>query len=275
MDIPLADHLSSEASPLAFAMGEQSAQSLAMVREALRSRRLALAWQPIVWGAEPRKIAMYEGLIRVLDPTGRSIPAREFMPFVETIELGREIDCAALALGLEALRSYPALRVAVNMSARSIGFPRWMRVLQHGLAADPTAGERLVLEITETSAMQVPEIVVAFMDEVRGLGVCFALDDFGAGFSSFRYLRDFCFDIIKIDGQFIRGIDRNPDNQALTRALIAVGRHFDMMTVAESVETEAEARWLQAEGVDRMQGHLFGSPTVRPVWAEAAQRRRA
>ncbi|QYK42316.1 MAG: EAL domain-containing protein [Paracoccaceae bacterium] len=271
---PLADMTRDEASPLAAAIAEQDRQTIAMVRDALDEGRLCLAYQPVVMGAEPDRVAFHEGLIRVLDPTGRVIPAREFIGAVEATEIGRQIDCSALDMGLAALAAHPHLRLAVNMSARSIGYPRWMRVLRRGLSADPTVAERLILEITESSAMLVPEIVTAFMDDLQATGVAFALDDFGSGYTSFRYLRDFFFDILKIDGQFTSGIARDADNQALTRALMSVGRHFDMVTVAEAVETPEDAAWLQAEGIGAMQGYLFGAPTVRPAWAEDQARRR-
>lgn len=248
---------------------------MSMVRTALQEGRLRLAYQPVVMGADVSRIAFHEGLVRVLDPSGRAIPARDFMDAIETTELGRQIDCASLEMGLAALARHPCLRLAVNMSARSIGYPRWIRLLRRGLAAHPTVGERLILEITESSAMLVPEIVTAFMDDVQGAGVAFALDDFGSGQTSFRYLRDFCFDILKIDGQFIRGLARDPDNQALTRALMSVGRHFDMVTIAESVETAEDAMWLQSAGIGAMQGFLFGPPTVRPAWMEEPSRRSA
>jgi len=178
-------------------------------------------------------------------------------------------------MGLAALRDQPWLRLAINMSARSVGYPRWMRILKRGLSADPRIGERLILEITEGSAMLVPELVVAFMAEMQMAGVTFALDDFGSGHTSFRYLRQFFFDIVKIDGQFVRGIAHDPDNQVLTLALMSVGKHFDMMVVAESVETVEDANFLQANGIGCMQGYLFGAPTVRPAWMEDRARKRA
>jgi len=239
-----------------------------MVRSALATKRLLLAYQPIVLSADPSRHAFHEGLMRVLDTTGRVIPAREFMGAVEETEVGREIDCAALEMGLATLARHPGVRLAVNMSARSIGYPKWMRILRRGLQSSPTVGERLILEITERSAMLVPEIVIAFMDDLQREGICFALDDFGAGNTAIRHFKDFYFDILKIDGQFVRGIDRDRDNQAITAALVSIGKHFDMFTVAEAVETAAEADCLRALGVDCLQGYLFGAPTVRPDWAQ-------
>jgi EAL domain-containing protein (putative c-di-GMP-specific phosphodiesterase class I) len=266
---PRIDAHAGTASPLGVAISKADAETIAMVREAVRTKRLRLAYQPVVVSRDTGRLAFYEGLIRVQEPNGRVIPAGDFMGAVEDTELGREIDCAALEYGMATLARQPQLRISVNMSARSIGYTRWMTTLKRGLDRDPTVGERLILEITESSAMLVPELVLNFMDEVQRKGVAFALDDFGAGFTAIRYFKDFLFDILKIDGQFIRGIDKDPDNQAVTKALLAIGRHFEMFTVAENVETAGEAACLLAMGVDCQQGYLYGAPTVKPDWARA------
>jgi EAL domain-containing protein (putative c-di-GMP-specific phosphodiesterase class I) len=258
-------------SPLDYAVGERDRNVVAMVQEALHRRRALLAFQPVVQSRRPDTPAFWEALIRIRDATGRVIPAVNFMGAVETNEVGRQIDCLALELGLEALTEEPSLRLSVNMSARSIGYPRWMQVLNRGLAIDPTAGERLILEITESSAMIMPDTVRVFMDEQKMRGVSFALDDFGAGYTAFRYLRDFDFDVLKIDGQFIRGVAGNPDNQVLARALISISRQFEMFTVAESVETDVDAAWLVDNGIDCMQGYYFGAPSISPWWQSAAR----
>ncbi len=259
--------------PLSAAVSQRDRSTLEMVRAALDHKQVMLAFQPIV--ATTGGIAFYEGLIRVLDETGRIIPAREFINVIEETEMGRIVDCLALEKGMRALRQNPALRLSINMSARSIGYGPWKRVLDRNLRNDPTLGERLIMEITETSAMLVPELVTSFMSELQERGVCFALDDFGAGYTSFRYLRDFYFDMIKIDGQFIRGIANNPDNQVLVRALVAISQHFDMFTVAEFVENAEDAAFLTGNGIDCLQGYYFGAPTVRPPWAEDTQRESA
>lgn len=254
-------------SPLNAAVAARDRDMLNMVERAIRHRNCMLAFQPVMRARPPHGTAFHEGLIRVLDATGRVIPARDFMSAVENSELGRELDGIALDIGLRMLARHPDLRLSINMSARSIGYRRWMRVLDRHLGRDASLGQRLILEISESSAMTVPELVTDFMDRLHGRGIAFALDDFGAGQIALRHFRDFFFDAVKIDGQFVRGIHANPDNQALARALLAIAREFDMLTIAESVESEKDAEFLVANGVDCLQGYLFGAPTVRPGWA--------
>ncbi|SHM29979.1 EAL domain, c-di-GMP-specific phosphodiesterase class I (or its enzymatically inactive variant) [Paracoccus solventivorans] len=253
-------------SPLDFAVDHQQRLTMSTVRRAVERGDAVLAFQPVVQAARTDRAAFHEGLIRIIDETGGFVPLRDFMPLAELSELGRQIDCLSLALGVQALCEEPGLRLSVNMSARSIGYPDWLRTLHHGLSRDPTVAERLILEITESSAMGMPDQVRPFMRDLQLLGVSFALDDFGAGYTSFRYLREFSFDMIKIDGRFIRDIASQPDNQVLTRALMMIARHFDMFTVAEQVETADDAAYLIELGVDCLQGFYFGAPTISPPW---------
>ena len=269
---PKIDASAGVASPLGVMISAQDRETMAMVREAIDTRRMRLAYQPVVLARDPDRVAFHEGLIRVLDPNGRVIPAKDFIGAVEDTEIGREIDCIALELGMGALARHADLRLSVNMSARSIGYPRWMRAFRKGLSAGPTVGERLILEITESSAMLVPELVIAFMEELQAEGVAFALDDFGSGYTAIRYFKEFFFDILKIDGQFIRDIHRDPDNAALTAALLSIGKHFHMFTVAEAVETPEEAQFLINLGVDCLQGYLFGAAAIKPAFMTAETR---
>lgn len=261
--------------PLNTAISERDGNVIAMVREALELKNVVLAYQPVMQSNRQTRPAFFEGLIRVLDKTGRPIPAREFITQIDNHELGRKVDALSIELGLEALRKNPALRLSINLSARSIGYSPWLRALNAGLSDDRFVAERLILEITESSALLIPDVVRAFMNELQDKGISFALDDFGAGYSSFRYLRDLYFDVIKIDGQFIRGIHQDPDNQVLTKAMVSIGRHFDMMTVAETVESAEEAAYLAGIGVDCLQGYYLGAPSLKPTWDPAKFARRA
>jgi EAL domain-containing protein (putative c-di-GMP-specific phosphodiesterase class I) len=252
--------------PLSFAVEQRDRTTLKMVEKAIRSKNVRLAYQPVVQAVDQSRPKFFEGLIRVLDDTGRVIPARDFIHVIETNEIGRIIDCLALELGLAALAANPELRLSINLSARSIGYRRWTNTLDQGIARIPSLRGRLILEITEASAMVMPDVVQAFMFGLQDKGILFALDDFGAGYTSFRYLKSFYFDILKIDGQFIRDINNDADNQVLLQALVDIGRHFDMITVAEAVETPREAAFLAACGVDCLQGYLFGAPSLKPSW---------
>lgn len=252
------------ASPFDAAMSEADHATLGMVAEALKLRRMRLAYQPAVYAADPSIIGFFEGFIRLLNSRDHVIPARDFMAAVERQPLGRQIDCAALQMGLMTLQRNPNIRVSVNMSARSVGFRPWISILRKALKESPRLGQSLILEINEDSAMQVPDVLIPFMEEMRETGIVFALDDFGAGITSLRLLRDLKFEIAKIDGQFIRDIANMPANQPLVRAAIAMAQELNMFLVAEAVETESEANWLREEGVGCLQGYLFGAPTVTP-----------
>jgi EAL domain-containing protein (putative c-di-GMP-specific phosphodiesterase class I) len=238
----------------------------AMVATAIDAGRVDLAFQPIVEAARTERTAYHEGLIRLFNPHGGIIPADDFIAAVEANQLGRQLDRIALERGLEALFRNPMLRISLNMSVRSIGNVEWMDTLRAGIDRDATAAERLIIEITERSAIMFPGYDASFMETLRNWGISFALDDFGAGYTSFRQLRDLQFDIIKIDGSYCRGIHADPDSRVLAEALIGIGRHFECLTVGEMVEKQEDAEFLTGLGIDCMQGWLFGAPVLRPDW---------
>jgi EAL domain-containing protein (putative c-di-GMP-specific phosphodiesterase class I) len=271
----LADMAPGTDSPLNFAVSSRDQATMDMVAAAIRHKQVMLAYQPVMQARDQRKVAFYEGLVRVLDETGRTIPAGAFMSAIENTELGRELDTLALTKGLRTLNENPELRLSINMSARSIGYKPWNQTLERWLRQNEFIGERLILEITESSAMMVPELVIEFMDRLQMQGICFAMDDFGAGYTALRYFKDFCFDVVKIDGQFIQGIARCPDNQAMTKALLGIASHFDMLTVAEFVESHEDAEVLVQLGVDCLQGYYFGAATTRPAWTQKATEAKA
>lgn len=247
---------------------------MTMVGDALDRKRAVLAYQPIVESARPSHVAFFEGLVRIMDGTNRPIPARDFMGEVEDTELGRRIDCISLQLGLETLVSQSHVRLSINMSARSVGYMPWLKILNEGIQGRPDVAERLILEISEVSAMSMPEVVISFMKEMQARGISFALDNFGAGQTNFKYLRDFYFDILKVDGQFIRGLLQDADNQVFAQMLATMGHQLEMFTVAQSVEGQAEAAMLTAMGFECLQGFHFGAPTLSPPWIKAARRER-
>lgn len=231
-----------------------------VVRRALSGDRLRLAYQPVVTAEARPEVALYEGFIRILDELGREISANGFVAAVEDSPLGREIDCASLRLGITALRLNSNLRLSINLSARSIGNTAWRNLLEEGAQR---VGHRLLLEVSESSLSVRPEQVGRLMQEMRPMGVRFALDDFGSGSIALLQLREFGFHQAKIDRSLVGGIDQSSDHQAVAGALISVAHQFGIDVVAEGVETEEEADHMRALGADYLQGYLFGRPKIR------------
>lgn len=246
--------------PLEYAVSVRDKDVLSMVRTALATDNCQLALQPVRSAQKEHPIAFHECLIRVMDDMGRIIPAGQFMSQIEETSLGRDIDAASLRLAFQLLKQHPTLRLSVNVSARSLGDAAWRRVLDRELDSVAMQADRLILEISEGSAMQLPEVVIRFMEEMQPYGLAFALDDFGAGLTAFRYLKDFFFDLVKVDSHFTRNIHTDPDNQVLAEALITVAHQFEMFAVAEGVESQAEADFLISIGADCVQGYHFGVP---------------
>lgn len=242
-----------------------------LVRRAIVKNTITLAYQPVIQSKNPSQIAFYEGLIRVPDDSGKIIPAAQFIDKIEHNSLGRMVDCCAMQAGLAELAGQPWLRLSINASPLSIVDPLWQATLRYGLQEDPTLAERLIVEVTETAEVADMAQFARDVNTVRKQGVSFALDDFGAGYTSFRILKEVRFDIIKIDGQFIRDIHSDRDNQALTRSLVDIANHFDMLVVAEAVEKQEEMTCLRDMKVDCLQGYLFGRPEVMPIWADKSK----
>lgn len=247
--------------------GRQLGQILEQVRVALETGNCLLAYQPVMRNDMPGEPGFLEALIRVRDERGEILPSRLFMDAATNTALGRDIDAMALRLALDALSAHPDQRVAVNVSARSIGDYKWQDVLSTALKLDDTLAERLILEIDEASAMELCDVVQRFMEEMQPQGIAFALDHFGTGHTAFRDLRTMRFDMVKMDGTLIRNIDRDPDAQAVTKALLSIARHFDMLSCAVGVETDEEAGYLEEIGIDCQQGFAMGAPrlSIRPA----------
>ena len=126
-------NMSDSSSPLDFAIDQQSRITMPAVQAAVSRGSALLAYQPVVQAERTGRPAFYEGLIRVVDDSGRIVPLKDFMPVAETTELGRQIDCLSLQLGLDALNDDRSLRLSINMSARSIGYPGWIQTLRLSL----------------------------------------------------------------------------------------------------------------------------------------------
>ena len=176
--------------------------------------------------------------------------------------LVRLIDRKVLDLGFDALEKNPTLRLSINLSGLTAVDPVWLAQLSERLSGRRHVAERLTLEITETVALDDIDESSRFVRTLAALGCRVALDDFGAGFTSFRHLRALKVHMVKIDGSFVRDLLHNPDNQVFVRTLVGLAKGIDLVAVAEWVETEAEAEFLLSNGVDYLQGFLFGRPEI-------------
>lgn len=233
---------------------------------AIRSGDIHIALQPVVSSDGSGQVLFREALLRLRSGDGGEIPAGRFMPALDKLGMTEEADIAAMRLAFDELMRDPALRISVNLSGASIRRNGWPQAFEELAASAPDAAERLIVEVTEEAALSNASETAGLFTLIRARGAALAIDDFGAGRTSFSHLRDFRFDMVKIDGDYIRGIDQKPDNRMLVSALVAIARQFDMMVIAEHVETAIEARALRALKVDGFQGFLFGRPAL--VWSE-------
>jgi len=235
------------------------------VVRALKNDRLVFAYQPIV-AAQGRSVIHHECLLRLIEEDGSVIAAARFMPVIERMGLVREVDRYVLETAVRQLHQHADVSFAINVSALTASDRSWLRLMFALLRNEPAVAERLVVEITETMALQDIEESANFVAQVRDLGCKVALDDFGAGYTSFRHLKSLAVDTVKIDGAFVRGVAENVDNQLFVRTLLGLAKGFDLGTIAECVETEADAEALTGEGVDALQGYFFGKPSIEPPW---------
>ena len=238
------------------------------VKLAVREDRLRFAYQPIV-KARSHEPVFYECLMRKLDLSGEVQTAATFMPAVEQLGLIRVVDRKAMDLAVDALAATRDVTLAINVSGLTTTDRSWLRGMLALLRGKPELAQRLVVEITETAALDDIGECAHFVLALKDLGCRVALDDFGAGYTSFVQLKTLAVDMIKIDGSFVRDICNSPSNLVFVRTLLDLARNLDLRTVAECVETMEEAALLEREGVDFLQGYAFGRPSLAPPWDEA------
>lgn len=237
----------------------------AQVQAAMRERRLSFVYQPIV-RSDTLEVASYECLLRMRGERGEIISAGAFVPVVEQLGMTKVMDRYVLDLAVEELRAHHDIDLAVNISGLTATDQTWLRALMSAVKATPDIGPRLVVEITETAALHDIEESARFVNAVRDLGCRVAIDDFGAGFTSFRHLKALTVDLVKIDGSFVRNLSRSQDNQLFIRNLLALADTFGLQTVAEFVENAEDAEVLTRAGVHYLQGYYFGRPDPRRPW---------
>jgi diguanylate cyclase (GGDEF)-like protein len=231
---------------------------------ALKEGRVKLAFQPVM-NFRTQQVRFHECLIRMVDEEGKMRPASEFMPAVEHMGLTRLVDQFVMNKAIHELNQFPDLSLSLNVSYGTLVNSDWLRGIVMALRDSPSIARRLIIEITEGMVMRDIAKAGRVVKTLRQLGCRVALDDFGAGFTTFSQMKDIELDIVKIDKSFIRNI-REPRNQLFLRTLQALASGVSLETVGEGVETMEEARLLADEGIDNVQGYALGFPSPERVW---------
>jgi len=235
-----------------------------MIRTALKEDRLLLYCQPIL-DLKRKEVIQYELLLRLRTDDGREpLAPRSFLYVAERLGLIQQFDCwvarQAIALIADHARAGHRLVLHVNLSGKSIGDPRVAALTEEAIGDAGIDPACLVFELTETAAIANIEEAKAFAHRLRARGCRLALDDFGAGFGSFYYIKTLPFDYFKIDGDFIRGLVGSPMDQLVVGAIVGIAQGMGKKTIAEFVADESTARLLETSGVDYAQGYHIGRP---------------
>jgi diguanylate cyclase (GGDEF)-like protein/PAS domain S-box-containing protein len=229
--------------------------------------------QPIM-SLDDGSITRYELLVRLLDERGEPTLPRAFLPTAERTGAVRDIDRRMISFAIDLVAAaelaHEPVTYEVNISARSLGDPDLLPMIARSVIESGINPSSLVFEITETAAIANMEQVRRFAGTLRDLGCSFALDDFGAGFASFYYLKHVPLDWLKIDGDFVRDLPRNATDQLVVRHIAEMAQSLKLHTIAEFVEDASTLEMLTDYGVDCGQGHFVGEP--EPIPNEIAPR---
>ena len=233
---------------------------------ALNDGRISLAFQPIVSAQQGHELVDHECLLRIHRRDGTLIPAASIVPVAEKLGLIRLMDARVLDLAVAELLAYPAICLSVNVSPASTMDPDWMRRFEAQMRAHPEIAGRITIEITETAAIADLDEIRRFVARVKDLGAEVWIDDFGAGYTSFRNLREIGANAVKIDGAFVNNFERSDDDRHFVKTLLGLAQHMGLKTVAEWVQTEGVADALRDLGCNYLQGNLYGAATEAPFW---------
>lgn len=229
-----------------------------VVLSALNERRIRLAFQPIVSSING-SVVMYESLVRMVTPEGELLGASHIIPVAEKLGFLHLIDHRVCELAIDALRKHPDVTLTVNVGADTALHPDWLAAFNANLAQDPSVARRLIVEITETSLIEDISAARRLIESIKQSGARVAIDDFGAGHTSFRNMRMLPIDVLKIDGTFIKNLARSADDRFFVQTLLQLARHLKIETVAEWVQDEETASLLTSWRVEYLQGDFLGT----------------
>ncbi|TDH63291.1 bifunctional diguanylate cyclase/phosphodiesterase [Dankookia rubra] len=235
-------------------------------RQAAAAEEFQLHYQP-VFEVRTRRLLGFEALLRWSHPERGPVSPTEFVPLLEETGLILPVGAWALRIACrEAARWPDPIGVAVNLSPVQFRRGEVLGAVRAALQESGLAPRRLTLEITEGLLLEHTDAVLGMLEQLHGLGVGIALDDFGSGYSSLAYLWRFRFDTLKIDRAFVREVRRDGKAAAIIESIVGLGHSLDLRITAEGVETEEQLAALSGVGCDEAQGFLLG----RPVPADQA-----
>ncbi|MGE5655399.1 MAG: EAL domain-containing protein [Actinomycetota bacterium] len=234
------------------------------LRRALTHNEFLVYYQPQV-DVSTGQIIGAEALVRWQNPEKGMISPADFIPLAEEtgliIPIGEWVllrACTQAARWIAA--GFSPFRISVNLSARQLSEPQLKERILQILETTGLEPDRLELEVTESAVLENTAAAGTLLNELKAEGVHVAIDDFGTGYASLGYLKQFPFDTLKIDKSFVRNVNDDPQNTAITTALIILAHSLNLKAVAEGVETESELAFLRQQQCDRIQGYLFSRP---------------
>ncbi len=226
----------------------------------VRDRRFKLVFQPVISLAD-RSVHHHEVLVRF---DGDRSPFA-MIRMAEELDIIEHLDLAVAQTAIARLRADRSLTLAVNVSGRTIVSQPFLKAL-HSELKDPAIGQRLMVEITESSAIDDLATAQRHVESLQALGAKVCLDDFGSGAASFAYLQQLPIDVVKIDGSYVRELASSGRDGAMIRHLVGLCHELGVEVVAEMVEAQPIEDVLRRAGVDYAQGWLYGQPTPEPAW---------
>jgi EAL domain-containing protein (putative c-di-GMP-specific phosphodiesterase class I) len=236
---------------------------LERIQEGLDNDRFVLFAQPII-DVHSGAIDQHELLVRLKAAGGELVPPGTFLDVAERFDLVQRIDRVVMRKAVELIAEHQAegrrIPLSVNLSGRTLGDPTFLLALESELTQHAIDPGLLSFELTETAAVANIHLARRFAERLHDLGCQFALDDFGAGFGSFYYLKHLPFDYLKIDGEFVRQCTSSLADQLVIRAVVDIAQGLGKRTVAEFTEDEATLTFLRRHGVDLAQGYHVGRP---------------
>ncbi len=239
------------------------------VINAIDDRRMRLVLQPLI-GATSARPEIYECLLRMERKDGSLVSAGEFIPIAEQLGLARLVDRRTLELAIDLLKQHAWLKLSINVSGLTCSDREWLVALERLTGGRTDILQRLIVEITETAAIQDLDQSISFVDTLKELGCRVAIDDFGAGYTSFKHLKMLNVDMVKIDGAFVRNLTSDTTDQIFVKTMIELAQKFDLETVAEWVGDARSVDHLVAAGITYLQGYYFGMPIDAAEISQAA-----